>query len=50
MYSCTLQLSEEVSGRGGISIVRPIPTLSDDELSSDSDSDGEPDMPGGKAM
>ena len=32
-------------------MMRPsIPTLSDDELSSDSDSDGEPDMPGGKTV
>ena len=27
-----------------------VPTLSDDELSSESDSDGEPDMPAGKPI
>jgi len=43
------QLSDELAGGHSLSANRSaIPTLSDDELSSDSDSDGEPEMPPGR--
>ncbi len=46
------QLSDEAALHGGGTSVQhpPMPVLSDDELSSESGSDGEPDMPGGSLI